>query len=73
MEDIGVKENISPHAMYNNKPALRKNNGDLSAASNDVSVYDFPLPEQKKLLKPQNQKLMKGSYYSPKVAPDGKF
>ena len=67
MEDIGVKENISPHAMYNNKPALRKNNGDLSAASNDVSVYDFPLPE------PQNQKLMKGSYYSPKVAPDGKF
>lgn len=33
MEDICIKENISPHELYNNKPALRRNNGDLSADS----------------------------------------
>ena len=33
MDEIGIKENISPHEMYINKPALRKNNGDLSHTS----------------------------------------
>jgi hypothetical protein len=66
MDEIGVKENISPHEMYINKPALRKNNGDLSPAS---SVSLDLVPAFKKPTKPL-QKLMKGSYYSPKVLPD---
>ena len=43
MDEIGKKENISPHEMYINKPALRKNNGDLSPSN---SLLDLDLVPQ---------------------------